>query len=162
MLATQGDNGRAEGRTVQTITCNQSTTAPHASTCHLNYIQDTRRFQPIQQYLTALHRNNGSPSTPRQDKNRSRAHKHRTRLQSTEMAHKRLQFKHGSRAFLKSISPNHHQLSTYHNTEDLVPDFHLYCGCNPGNTAPNHLLTAATRENLEMNRTLAILTEGGT
>ena len=162
MLAPQGDKGRAEGRIRQTIACNKSTTTPHSFTGHPNYIPNTRQYQPKQQYPTDPYHNDRPPSTPRRDKNRSQAHKHQTWLQSAEMAHKRLQFKHGSSAFLKSISPNHQQLSTYHNTEDLVPDFHLYCGSNHGNTAPNHLLTAAAREDLEMNRTLAILMEGGT
>ncbi len=161
-LVTQGDNGQAEGRTVQPFTCNQSSTAPHTANGHLKHPQPTWHLQPIQQYLTASHCDNGSPPTMRQDKNRARAHKHRTRRQSAEIAQKRLQFKHGSTAFLNSISPNHQQLSTYHNAEDLVPDTHLYCGGNPDETTPNRLLTAATRENFEMNRTLAILTEGGT
>ena len=78
------------------------------------------------------------------------------------MTHRRLQFQQGSLEFLRGISPNHQQLSAYHNSDNLVTDSHLYCGGNQDDTSTIHLGAATSKETIEMNKTLALLTEGGT
>jgi len=101
-------------------------------------------------------------TSQRQNKNRSRAHKHHSNAHADRNFNNRLQFKQGSRRFLKRISPNHQQLSTLHDTQNLVQDSHLYRGNIQDNTDHIRLMAGSTRESIEMNRTLALLTAGGT
>ena len=158
-LATKGDKGRAEGRTVHTIVGKQPSKVSRTSPHRLNYLEGTRQRHLRLQGQSTPRSHNRSASRHRQNKNRSRAQSWSNRAKATS---KRLQFKHGSGLFLDKISPNHQQLSTYHNNDDLVFDSHLYRGETYDFTHSTQMTMASSNENVEMNRTLALLSEGGT
>ena len=168
MKVTQGDIGRAEGRTVQRILCNQQTPWPHAQ--HFSrQTHNKQQSKPRHRCQVSPGTTNTLPTTtiqrpPKQSlgKSRSRTHKHQSRSQQPDIAWRRLQFQQGSRKFLSRLSPSHQQLSNQYYTDTLQTDSYLYQRDEQAHSTSHQLLSATTRESVEMNRTLALLSEGGT
>jgi hypothetical protein len=168
MKVTQGDIGRAEGRTIHHILCNQQTPWPHAQ--HFSrQTHNKQQSKPRHRCQVSPGTTNTLPTTtiqrpPKQSlgKSRSRTHKHQSRSQQPDIAWRRLQFQQGSRKFLSRLSPSHQQLSNQYYTDTLQTDSYLYQRDEQAHSTSHQLLSATTRESVEMNRTLALLSAGGT